>query len=88
MQEAFADRVYTNLGRLLSRSDPSALITDAGRACQQSIRLIREGVIQATDGSLIAVNADTICIHGDNPEALTLARALKKNLELEGIKVA
>lgn len=85
--EVFADRVYRDNGTLLPRSDPRALISDAERACQQSIEMIKNGYVTAVNGSRVPVHAQTLCIHGDSPQALALARALRDSLEKYGITI-
>jgi len=61
-EEVFADRVYSDIGTLLSRSDPRALISDPERACQQSIEMIKNGYVTAVNGSRVPVLAQTLCI--------------------------
>jgi UPF0271 protein len=85
--EAFADRTYQSDGSLTPRSQPGALIGTADRAVAQVLRLIRESKVQTPAGDL-EVQAETICIHGDGPQAVEFAREIRQRLETEGIQVA
>jgi UPF0271 protein len=83
--EAFADRAYAPGGTLVPRSQPGAVIAEAAVASAQGLRLAREGRVRAADGSDVAVRADTLCLHGDGPEAVALARRLREDLAAAGI---
>ena len=83
--EVFADRNYQPDGQLVSRQVSDALIHDPVVATQRMVRLIREATITAIDGTELRLKADTICVHGDNPQAMALARELKSELETAGI---
>jgi len=85
--EAFADRGYAPDGTLVPRTSPGALIKDAGTAAARALRMMSEGLVQASSGQDIHVQADTICIHGDNPEAVSFARAVRQALESAGVKI-
>lgn len=85
--EVFADRTYQADGTLTSRRDPNALITDNDVAIKQIVRMVKEGKVRATNGSDIAIKADTICIHGDGKTAVEFARVIPGALESEGIMV-
>lgn len=76
MSEVFADRTYSADGALLSRSDARALIHDPEQAITQSLSMILDGVVTAVDGSVIKVQVDTICLHGDTAQALLFAQEL------------
>ena len=86
--EAFADRNYMPDGSLVSRRRPDAQVHDADEAVRRSIRMVRDGVVQAVDGKDIPIRADTICIHGDGPHAAEFARRLRTAFEDAGITVA
>ena len=86
--EAFVDRAYDGRGRLLQRDRPGAVITDQGHAVQQALGLALGGRVRAIDGTELIVAADTLCVHGDTPGALRLARAVRSALEREGVLVA
>jgi 5-oxoprolinase (ATP-hydrolysing) subunit A len=85
--EVFADRAYEPDGSLVSRRLPGAVLTDPGEVVRRAIRMVRERVVLARDGSLVSVRADTICIHGDTPDAPGLAARLRAGLESEGIRI-
>lgn len=83
--EVFADRTYQADGSLTPRSHRDALITDEGAAVTQVIGMVREGVVRATDGTLVSVRADTVCLHGDSLHAERFARRLAAELRAAGI---
>ena len=78
--EAFADRGYTPEGTLVPRSEPGALLPDTEAVVERAVRLARDGVIVAVDGTEVAVAADSLCLHGDTPEAVANARAVSDAL--------
>jgi len=86
--EAFADRTYQPDGSLTPRSQPNALIAEVERAADQAIRMAKEGKVQTVQGRDMAIQADTICIHGDGPHAVEFAREIRRRLEAEGVAVA
>jgi len=79
--EAFADRAYTPQGTLVSRREPGAVLHDPVRVAQRMLRLVEDGTIEAIDGSLTRIEADSICVHGDSPAAVEMARELRRVLE-------
>jgi UPF0271 protein len=83
--EVFADRNYSSDGSLVSRSRPDALLHDPTEAAPRVLRMLREGKVRSVDGVDVDVRAETICLHGDNPEAVEFARALRSRLEKEGV---
>lgn len=85
--EAFVDRRYRPDGSLMPRGTQGALITEPAEAAAQGLRIVREGMVLADDGTLLEVHAETLCIHGDNPAAVPIARALRKALEDAGIAI-
>ena len=85
--EAFADRAYTNQGTLVPRSQAGAVLHDETLVAARMVRLVREGVVEAIDGTITPVQADSICVHGDSPGAVAMARAVRAALEREGIAV-
>ncbi|HEX5176011.1 MAG TPA: 5-oxoprolinase subunit PxpA [Chthoniobacteraceae bacterium] len=86
--EVFADRNYLADGTLVHRSRPEALLHDPGAAARRVLRMLRENRVRAIDGSDVAVKAETICIHGDNPESVAFARELRAKLLDAGITIA
>ncbi|WP_336246364.1 5-oxoprolinase subunit PxpA [Sporosarcina cyprini] len=85
--EVFSDRTYQADGSLTSRRESNALITDHAIAIQQIVKMVKEGKVQATDGTEVAIKADTICIHGDGKTALEFARQIPGALREEGIEI-
>ncbi|WP_223507672.1 MULTISPECIES: LamB/YcsF family protein [unclassified Pseudomonas] len=75
--EAFADRAYNPDGSLVNRRRAGAVLHDPTLIAQRMLRWVREGLIEAIDGSLVPVEASSICVHGDNPAAVETARVLK-----------
>lgn len=85
--EVFADRNVNPDGTLVSRKLPNAMINDEEVACKRILRMVKEGMVEAVDGSQIRVKADTICVHGDNPQAVKFAQKIRKALEENGVKI-
>lgn len=85
--EVFAERRYQADGQLMSRAAPGAVIAAEGDALAQVRSILREGRATAGDGSAVVLRAQTVCLHGDRPDAARLAAALRAALELEGIQV-
>lgn len=85
--EAFADRTYQNDGSLTPRTEPHSLIDDPNTAAEQALRMITSGSVIATDGELVTIDADTICIHGDGEHALEFANAINRKLTENGIRI-
>ena len=85
--EVFADRTYCNNGTLTPRNQPNALIETVEQACEQVLQMIREQSVTAATGEKIAIRAETICIHGDGKNALGFAKAIRKALEKNGVKI-
>jgi 5-oxoprolinase (ATP-hydrolysing) subunit A len=83
--EVFADRTYQPDGSLTPRSRAEALIADEAAAVAQVLRLVREGAVIATDGTRVALTADTVCVHGDGPHAVAFARRLRQELGAAGV---
>jgi 5-oxoprolinase (ATP-hydrolysing) subunit A len=86
-QEVFADRTYQPDGTLTSRNDSNSMIHDMKIAAQRTITMIQEGKVTTTDGTDIAITADTVCIHGDEPAALDFIMELKHALTNENIAI-
>lgn len=86
--EVFADRTYTDQGALTPRSVPGAVIHDLQHSIDQVLSMVRDGFIPTTGGKKLPVEAATLCIHGDTPGAVEIARALRKALLVEGIDFA
>jgi 5-oxoprolinase (ATP-hydrolysing) subunit A len=85
--EAFADRAYEPDGSLRSRRLPGAILSSTEASAAQAVGIARDGVVRAHNGTEIAVRADTICIHGDTPDAVEVAHAVRMALEAAGIEI-
>ena len=86
--EVFADRAFGADGALVPRRRPGAVIHDAGRMLERAVRMARDGKVAAIDGTVLDLAGETICVHGDTPGAVELARTLRRGLEAAGIEVA
>lgn len=85
--EAFADRGYRSDGTLVPRSEPGALITDPAAVASRAVAIATEHRVTAIDGSPVEVRARSLCIHGDTPGAVALARAVRAGLEMAEVGV-
>lgn len=85
--EAFADRAYTPEGTLVSRREPGAVLHDPAEVAARVVRLVTTGRLTAVDGSEIAVAADSVCVHGDSPGAVAMARAVRAGLTDAGVEL-
>ncbi len=86
--EAYADRAYTKQGRLVSRREPGAVLHDPSLIAARMVRLALHGTIDAIDGSAIHVEAQSLCVHGDSPGAVAIAREVRRRLEAEGVGIS
>jgi len=87
VHEAFLDRGYTADGGLVPRGEPGDLIEDPARVAARAVRLVREGEVETADGGRLAVEAASLCLHGDTPAAVSMARAVRAALDDAGIEV-
>ncbi|MBO9171769.1 MULTISPECIES: LamB/YcsF family protein [Rhizobium] len=87
VEEAFADRAYTCDGHLVSRRQAGAVLHDAEEVAKRMVRLVREGVVDSIDGKPTRIKAQSICVHGDSPDAVRMARTLRRRLEEAGLTV-
>ena len=85
--EAFADRAYTEQGTLLPREREGAVLTDADAVVERSLGLARDGWVAARSGERVDVRARSLCLHGDTPGAVGLARRVRERLESSGVRV-
>ena len=85
--EAFVDRAYDAAGRLVPRSQPGALLDDPAAAAERARRIARDGLVTSIDGRPVELRAHTLCLHGDGPHALAIARAVREALERDGVRV-
>lgn len=86
--EVFADRTYQPDGTLTPRTEPGALIENAERAVAQVLEMVKDQTVTAVGGEKISIKADTVCIHGDTPQAPEFARTIRERLIKNGIEVS
>jgi len=86
-QEVFADRAYTADGTLVPRSQPGAMIHDPEVAIPRVVRMVTEGKVTAISGEEVSIQADSICVHGDNPEAIAFVARIREALTAAGVEV-
>jgi UPF0271 protein len=86
-EEVFADRAYNSDGSLVSRKLPGSVIHDKDLAIERVKRMVTVGKVTTIDGKDLAINADSICVHGDNPEAVAFVKLIREGLEADGILI-
>jgi UPF0271 protein len=87
VREAFADRAYTREGTLVPRTTAGAVLTDAAAIAQRALRMVTERRVQAIDGSVVRTDAESICVHGDSPDAVAMATAVRDALVSGGVEL-
>jgi 5-oxoprolinase (ATP-hydrolysing) subunit A len=87
-REFFADRTYEDDGTLTSRKKPGSVLHDADTAAERVLRTLQDKAIITTSGKRIPIDVDTICVHGDEPSAVVMARTVRAKLEANGIEIA
>ena len=85
--EAFVDRAYRPDGGLVSRREPGSVLTDSMEIAERAVRLAVDNEVEAVDGSIVTVRARSLCIHGDTPDAVAIARAVRAALDAAGVGV-
>ena len=85
--EAFADRAYEPDGSLVSRRKPGAVLHDPQEVAARMLRLAQQGVVTAVDGSTVRIEAESVCVHGDSPGAVEMARQVRLRLEGAGVAI-
>jgi UPF0271 protein len=85
--ETFPERAYLRDGRLAPRSMPGSSIHDPQEAARRAVMMAQEGRVEAIDGGFFEFEVDTLCIHGDNPNAVQIARSVRAALEEAGIQI-
>lgn len=83
--EAFADRAYRPDGQLVSRREPGAVLHDADEIAERVVGMVTTGQVTAVDGSVIPIEVQSVCVHGDSPGAVHIATAVRERLVAEGI---
>jgi 5-oxoprolinase (ATP-hydrolysing) subunit A len=86
--EGFADRGYTPEGTLVPRRSPGALVSDPAAVAERAVRMVVEGVVVAVDGTAVDLAVGSVCLHGDTPGAVELARGVRAALEQAGLRTA
>ncbi|HZM35178.1 MAG TPA: 5-oxoprolinase subunit PxpA [Burkholderiales bacterium] len=86
--EVFADRGYADDGTLWPRGQPGAMIEDADKAVAQALAMVQQGYVTSVSGKRVAVAADTVCIHGDQPGAAAFASHIRTAFTEKGIRIA
>jgi 5-oxoprolinase (ATP-hydrolysing) subunit A len=85
VSEGFADRGYTPAGTLVPRTQPGALVHDPVTVAARALRMAADGVVDAVDGSPVLMPVQSVCVHGDTPGAVEMARAVRTSLEEAGL---
>lgn len=85
--EVFADRAYNDDGTLVSRKLEGAVIKDKDLAIKRVVRMVKEGKVESISGKDISINADSVCVHGDNPKALEFVKNIRETLIAEGVEI-
>ena len=88
VSEAFLDRGYQRDGSLVPRGSPTALLADPQAAAARAVRLVREGTIDAVDGTVLRVEAESLCVHGDGARAVAVLQAVRARFAADAIAVA
>ena len=87
IREAFADRNYNPDGTLVSRDRPDAVVPDPSFVADRVRQVATTGTVTAVDGTVIRVDAESVCVHGDSPGSVALARSIVEELARDGITV-
>jgi len=87
-REAFVDRAYLPDGTLVPRSQEGAVLHDVEPIVERAVRLALKGEVVAVDGTVVRVDPDSLCIHGDTPGAVEMAAAVRAGLEGAGVELA
>jgi 5-oxoprolinase (ATP-hydrolysing) subunit A len=86
-REGFADRSYNSDGTLVPRHEPGAVIDDPATVVSRAISMARDHELRAIDGSPVSLEVETICVHGDTPDAAVLAARIRQALTGAGVSV-
>jgi UPF0271 protein len=87
VHEVFADRAYESDGTLTPRRIPGSMVDDPALAADRVVRMVQAGEVVTREGQVIAIRADTVCVHGDGAHAAAVAAALKQRLQVAGIEI-
>lgn len=83
-REVFADRAYEDDASLMSRSKPGSVLHDSKEIAERVLRMVRDQAVVSASGKVLKMPVDTICVHGDTPGAVSIARAVRSTLEQNG----
>ncbi|TXK62175.1 LamB/YcsF family protein [Alkalisalibacterium limincola] len=87
VEEVFAERGYRSDGRLVPRGEPGAVIDTLDTAVAQTLQMLAEGSVTSVDGKMVPIHPQTLCLHGDRPDAAAFARGLREAIEAAGYAV-
>ena len=86
-EEVFADRAYNSDGTLVARTLPGSMILGKAEAVERAVKMVLEGKVKTIDGKEITLNANSICVHGDNPEAVAFVELISSKLKENGVEL-
>ncbi len=86
--EAFADRAYLPDGRLLPRREPDAVLRDPDQIAERVLNMVDTGTVTSVDGTVITVEVESVCVHGDSPDSVAIATAVRSRLLGSGVELA
>lgn len=87
VEEAFADRAYTDQGTLVPRKQAGSVIHDVGAVADRVLSMVKNGTVESINGTTIPITAQTICVHGDTPGAVEMIKTIRAKLEAEKVVV-
>jgi UPF0271 protein len=87
VREAFADRAYTPQGTLVPRREAGAVLSDPAEVGRRVVQMVVDGHVDAVDGSRVAVDAESVCVHGDSPGAVAMAQRIRSDLAAAGVEL-
>jgi UPF0271 protein len=88
VREGFPDRAYTREGRIAPRHMAGASIEDPELSARKAVRMVVDGVVDALDGTVVPIEVESLCLHGDNPAAAEIARGMRDGLAAAGVTIA
>ena len=86
--EAFADRAYQPDGRLVPRTRPGAILSDPAHIAKRALSMVRTGEVTAVDGTVIRIEVESVCVHGDSPRSVEIAAAVRDQLLAGGVELS
>ena len=86
VEEAFADRAYTQEGTLVPRKQAGAVIHDVNEVAERVLSMVKDKTIKSIDGTIVPISAQTVCVHGDTPGAITMIKTIREILDQQGIQ--